>query len=171
MGQKVNPVGLRLGINRTWDSRWFATRDYADQRHEDLEIRDFLYKRLQQAGVSRVVIERPFFVRIFIRPAVSLLRRRRIEPLEEECEQDTDSSPEQMVLEGDMGSAGENAPNHAAVEQEGDQSKGDGAPIPAQDTDREDEEHHAEGQAACAQMPSGARKQPNSQAGAQVDRR
>ena len=59
MGQKVNPIGLRVGINRTWDSRWFATRDYADQLHEDLEIRDFLYKRLQQAGVSRVVIERP----------------------------------------------------------------------------------------------------------------
>ena len=59
MGQKVNPIGLRVGINRTWDSRWFATRDYAAQLHEDLKIREFLHKRLAQAGVSRIVIERP----------------------------------------------------------------------------------------------------------------
>jgi small subunit ribosomal protein S3 len=59
MGQKVNPVGLRLGINRTWDSRWFAKRDYSNLLHEDLRLREFLVKRLQQAGVSRVVIERP----------------------------------------------------------------------------------------------------------------
>jgi small subunit ribosomal protein S3 len=60
MGQKVNPVGLRLGINRTWDSRWFASRDtYAKLLHEDLKIRDYLQKRLAQAGVSRIIIERP----------------------------------------------------------------------------------------------------------------
>ena len=59
MGQKVNPVGLRVGINRTWDSRWFAGKDYADQLHEDLRLRTFLEKRLTQAGLSRVVIERP----------------------------------------------------------------------------------------------------------------
>ena len=59
MGQKVNPVGLRLGINRTWDSRWFAKRDYANLLHDDLKLRNFLVKRLQQAGVARVVIERP----------------------------------------------------------------------------------------------------------------
>ncbi len=59
MGQKVNPIGLRLGINRTWDSRWFADAGYADLLHEDLRIREFLRKRLQQAGVSRIVIERP----------------------------------------------------------------------------------------------------------------
>ncbi|HEX9569712.1 MAG TPA: 30S ribosomal protein S3 [Rhodospirillales bacterium] len=59
MGQKVNPIGLRLGINRTWDSRWFADANYADLLHEDLEIRNFLVKRLAQAGVSRVIIERP----------------------------------------------------------------------------------------------------------------
>ena len=60
MGQKVNPIGLRLGINRTWDSRWFATRGaYGDLLHEDLAIRKYLHKRLQQAGVSRIVIERP----------------------------------------------------------------------------------------------------------------
>ncbi|MCC6470046.1 MAG: 30S ribosomal protein S3 [Alphaproteobacteria bacterium] len=59
MGQKVNPVGLRLGINRTWDSRWFAKRDYSNLLHDDLKLRNFLIKRLQQAGVARVVIERP----------------------------------------------------------------------------------------------------------------
>ena len=59
MGQKVNPIGLRLGINRTWDSRWFADANYADLLHEDLDIREFLRKRLKQAGVSRIIIERP----------------------------------------------------------------------------------------------------------------
>jgi small subunit ribosomal protein S3 len=59
MGQKVNPIGLRLGINRTWDSRWYASKDYARLLHEDLKLRAFLLKRLAQAGVSRVVIERP----------------------------------------------------------------------------------------------------------------
>ncbi|MBM3950336.1 MAG: 30S ribosomal protein S3 [Rhodospirillales bacterium] len=59
MGQKVNPVGLRLGINRTWDSRWFAENDYGNLLHEDLRIRKLLTERLAQAGVSRIVIERP----------------------------------------------------------------------------------------------------------------
>ena len=59
MGQKVNPAGLRLGINRTWDSRWYADDDYARLLHEDLQIRRFLFKRLSQAGIGRIVIERP----------------------------------------------------------------------------------------------------------------
>src|ERR1700744_3471157 len=59
MGQKVNAIGLRLGINRTWDSRWFADADYSKLLHEDLKLRDFLKGKLVQAGVSRVVIERP----------------------------------------------------------------------------------------------------------------
>jgi small subunit ribosomal protein S3 len=59
MGQKVNPIGLRLGINRTWDSRWYADDDYAKLLHEDIKLRNFLRGRLVQAGVSRVVIERP----------------------------------------------------------------------------------------------------------------
>ena len=59
MGQKVNPIGLRVGINRTWDSRWYADTQYGDLLHEDLRLRDYLFKRLSQAGVSRVVIERP----------------------------------------------------------------------------------------------------------------
>jgi len=59
MGQKVNPVGLRLGINRTWDSRWYANAHYGDLLHEDLKLRDYLFERLSQAGISRIVIERP----------------------------------------------------------------------------------------------------------------
>src|SRR5829696_5989225 len=60
MGQKVNPIGLRLGINRTWDSRWFAGKgEYSKLVHEDMAIRAALMKQLKQAAVSRVVIERP----------------------------------------------------------------------------------------------------------------
>ena len=59
MGQKSSPIGLRLQINRTWDSRWFAGDDYAKLLHEDLRLRDALRERLKGAGVSRVVIERP----------------------------------------------------------------------------------------------------------------
>lgn len=59
MGHKVNPVGFRLGINRTWDSRWFADDKYGDLLYEDIRLRNYLFDRLSQAGVSRVVIERP----------------------------------------------------------------------------------------------------------------
>lgn len=59
MGQKVSPIGMRLGVNRTWDSRWYADTGYGDLLQEDLKIRKYLLKRLDQAGVSRVVIERP----------------------------------------------------------------------------------------------------------------
>ena len=58
MGQKTHPVGLRLGIVKTWDSRWFAGREYPDLLEEDLMIRKYLDRRLSQAGVSKVVIER-----------------------------------------------------------------------------------------------------------------
>ena len=60
MGQKVNPIGLRLGINRTWDSRWFADgAEYGQLLHEDVAIRKYLTKELKQAGISRIIIERP----------------------------------------------------------------------------------------------------------------
>lgn len=60
MGQKVSPIGLRLGINRTWDSRWYADRgEYASLLHEDMKMREYLFDKLQGAGVSRIVIERP----------------------------------------------------------------------------------------------------------------
>lgn len=58
MGQKVNPIGLRLGINRTWDSRWYAGKDYASKLLQDLKLREFIMKNLKQAGVARVIIER-----------------------------------------------------------------------------------------------------------------
>jgi small subunit ribosomal protein S3 len=59
MGQKINPIGFRLGINRTWDSRWYADSGYSTLLLEDLRIREYLNKRLAQADVSRIVIERP----------------------------------------------------------------------------------------------------------------
>jgi small subunit ribosomal protein S3 len=58
VGQKVHPIGLRLGINRTWNSRWFAGSEFASLVIEDNEIRRFLKKRLYQAGVSQIEIER-----------------------------------------------------------------------------------------------------------------
>jgi small subunit ribosomal protein S3 len=60
MGQKVNPIGLRIGVNRTWDSRWFAGGgEYGRLLHEDIRIRKFLREKLAAAGISRIVIERP----------------------------------------------------------------------------------------------------------------
>lgn len=59
MGQKVNPISLRLSVNRTWDSRWYAGRAYASLLQQDLKIRDFVMKKLKSAAVSKVVIERP----------------------------------------------------------------------------------------------------------------
>lgn len=58
MGQKVNAISLRLGINKTWDSRWFANKDYATLLHQDLSIRNYIHGTLTQAGVAKVVIER-----------------------------------------------------------------------------------------------------------------
>jgi small subunit ribosomal protein S3 len=59
MGQKVNPIGFRLGINRTWDSRWYAGKEYGSLLHEDIRIREYIEKALLQAGVARITIERP----------------------------------------------------------------------------------------------------------------
>ncbi len=58
MGQKVNPIGIRVGINRTWDSRWFDDRNYADKLIQDLELRKYVTEKLKAAGISKVVIER-----------------------------------------------------------------------------------------------------------------
>jgi small subunit ribosomal protein S3 len=58
MGQKVNPIGIRVGINRTWDSRWFDDRNYADKLVQDLELRKYVQDKLKAAGISKVVIER-----------------------------------------------------------------------------------------------------------------
>jgi small subunit ribosomal protein S3 len=60
MGQKVNPIGLRLGVNRTWDSRWYSGKnEYGKLLHEDMKIRDVLMKNLKQAAISKIIIERP----------------------------------------------------------------------------------------------------------------
>ncbi|MGV6812839.1 MAG: 30S ribosomal protein S3 [Brevirhabdus sp.] len=60
MGHKVNPIGMRLQVNRTWDSRWYAdTKDYGDLLLEDIKMREFINKECKQAGVSRIIIERP----------------------------------------------------------------------------------------------------------------
>ena len=60
MGQKINPIGLRLQVNRTWDSRWYADKkEYGDLLLEDLKIREFIKKECQAAGVAKVIIERP----------------------------------------------------------------------------------------------------------------
>ncbi|MEA2114268.1 MAG: 30S ribosomal protein S3 [Thermodesulfobacteriota bacterium] len=58
MGQKVNPIGLRLGITRSWESIWYADKDYASNLYQDQKLRNYLKKRLYHAGISRIVIER-----------------------------------------------------------------------------------------------------------------
>ena len=59
MGQKTNPIGFRLGIIKSWESRWFSEKDYSKLLQEDINIRKFLMKKLSTAGISKVVIERP----------------------------------------------------------------------------------------------------------------
>ena len=60
MGNKVNPIGMRLQVNRTWDSRWFAnTKEYSGLLLEDLKMRAFIKEEFKQAGISKVIIERP----------------------------------------------------------------------------------------------------------------
>jgi len=91
VGQKVHPVGLRLGINRTWNSRWFAGPEFASLVVEDQEIRRFLKKRLHQAGVSNIEIERAANkarLRIFTsRPGIIIGKRGvEIENLKKEIE-------------------------------------------------------------------------------------
>ena len=58
MGQKVNPNGIRLGINKTWSSRWYSKTDYAKLLHEDLEIKKYIQEKLASASISKVIIER-----------------------------------------------------------------------------------------------------------------
>lgn len=58
MGQKINPVGFRIGVIKDWDARWYSEKDYTELLHEDLKIREYIKKKLQIASVSRVEIER-----------------------------------------------------------------------------------------------------------------
>lgn len=94
MGQKVHPVGFRLGITKTWDSRWFAGKDYARFVFEDFKIRKFLKGRLSQAGVARIEIERAASkVRVRIltaRPGIVIGKKgAEIEKLKRDLEKET----------------------------------------------------------------------------------
>ena len=105
MGQKINPIGLRLGINRTWESRWFAERrEYGKLIHEDLAIRKFIAENCKQAGISRVVIERPHRkCRVTIhtaRPGVIIGKKGAdIEKLRQQLAQFTDSELHLNIVE------------------------------------------------------------------------
>ena len=108
MGQKVNPTGLRLGVNRTWDSRWYADDKFTDYLHEDLKIKEFLKDKLAQAGVSRIVIERPAKkARVTIhsaRPGVVIGKKGQdIENLRKEIQKMTDSEVQLNILECQIG--------------------------------------------------------------------
>ena len=94
MGQKTHPYGFRLGYNKTWRSRWFARREYADLLHEDIGLRDRLKKRLSSAGVSGIEIERAankLVIRIYTaRPGIIIGRKgSEIEKLKNEIQQRT----------------------------------------------------------------------------------
>ena len=91
MGQKVHPIGLRLGIVKTWESRWFAEKNYAEYIHEDFSLRKFLKEKLYHAGVSRIEIERSskrIRLRIFTaRPGIVIGKKgAEIEQLKKELE-------------------------------------------------------------------------------------
>ena len=91
MGQKVHPIGLRLGIVKTWESRWFAEKNYAEYIHEDYTLRKFLKEKLYHAGVSRIEIERSskrIRLRIFTaRPGIVIGKKgSEIEQLKKELE-------------------------------------------------------------------------------------
>ena len=91
MGQKVNPISLRLGIVKTWESRWFAGKKYADYIYEDYQIRKFIKKKLHHAGVSKIEIERStrrVRLRIFTaRPGIVIGKKgSEIEKLKKEIE-------------------------------------------------------------------------------------
>jgi len=105
MGHKVNPIGMRLQVNRTWDSRWYAdTKDYGDLLMEDLKIREFIKDYAKQAGVSRIIIERPHKkIRVTIhtaRPGVIIGKKGAdIEVLRKKIAQMTDSDLHLNIVE------------------------------------------------------------------------
>jgi small subunit ribosomal protein S3 len=105
MGQKVNPIGLRLGINRTWDSRWYADKgEYGKLLHEDIRIRERVLNMRSQAGISKVVIERPHKkCRITVhtaRPGILIGKKGSdIEKLRNELSSMTDSEVQLNIVE------------------------------------------------------------------------
>ena len=104
MGQKANPTSLRLGVNRTWDSRWYADDNYAEYLHEDVKIKEFLKEKLAQAGISKIVIERPAKkARVTIhsaRPGIVIGKKGQdIEALRKEIQALTSSEVQLNILE------------------------------------------------------------------------
>ena len=104
MGQKTNPIGLRLGIIKSWESRWFTEKDYSKLLQEDINIRKFLMKKLSSAGISKVVIERPAkLAKITIhtsRPGVIIGKKGSdIEKLKKEVGNITDSDVSINIME------------------------------------------------------------------------
>ena len=104
MGQKVHPLGFRLGTIRTWDSNWYDERDFADKLQEDIKIRSYIHNRFKKAGISRVLIERtPKRATITIhtsRPGVVIGRSgKEITQLEEELKKVTSKEIKIMINE------------------------------------------------------------------------
>jgi len=101
LGQKVNPVGLRLGIVKSWESRWYAGKKYADYIYEDFNIRNFIKQKIYHAGISRVEIERSakrVRLRIFTaRPGIVIGKKgSEIERLKQELE---DKVSQQVLID------------------------------------------------------------------------
>lgn len=104
MGQKVHPIGFRLGINKTWISRWYAEKSFGKLLQEDLAIRKFLKKKLYQAGISRIEIERAtkkMRINIFTsRPGIVIGRKgSEIDLLKKELQSITDKETSINILE------------------------------------------------------------------------
>lgn len=104
MGQKVNPVGLRLGINRTWESRWYSKKDYAKNLHEDLHIRKYLKERLKSGEVSRIeIIRYPEKVNVIVhtaRPGIVIGRKgAEVETISKELSNFTDKNIQIKIKE------------------------------------------------------------------------
>lgn len=97
MGQKANPIGLRLGVIKTWDSRWFAKKDFPCFVYEDKKIRDFIKKKLFRAGISKILIERAtdkLKIKIYTaRPSIVIGRKgAEIDKLKQELEKQINRS-------------------------------------------------------------------------------
>ncbi|MGB9772073.1 MAG: 30S ribosomal protein S3 [Candidatus Kapaibacteriota bacterium] len=104
MGQKTNPIGLRLGIIRGWDANWFDEQNFAEKLHEDIKVRNYIKNRLRKAGVSRIVIERTTkLLRITIhssRPGLIIGRSgQEISKLEEEIRRLTNKEVKILISE------------------------------------------------------------------------
>jgi len=104
MGQKVNPVGLRIGINRTWESRWFSKKEYAKNLHEDLRIRRYIKERLRSGEISRVeIIRYPEKINVIVhtaRPGIVIGRKgAEVETISKELSSFTDKSIQIKIKE------------------------------------------------------------------------